>query len=126
MGEFQDLLLQCRTHGHPEDRAFAHTAFLFLTEAAGLYQDSFLAGFTLRDCPGFDEWQFFQTGGLRDELATALERLVQGYSAQGQFESAIVHARRWLALDVLHESAHRTLMQLYAWSDQRTAALRPV
>ncbi|MCB0226743.1 MAG: SARP family transcriptional regulator, partial [Anaerolineae bacterium] len=32
-----------------------------LAEAVALYRDDFLAGFTLRDSPGFDEWQFFQS-----------------------------------------------------------------
>ena len=32
-----------------------------LHEAVALYRGDFLSGFTLPDCPGFDEWQFFQT-----------------------------------------------------------------
>src|SRR5207248_2977441 len=36
---------------------------------------------------------------------------------------AIPYARRWLALDRLHEPAHRQLMQLYTWVGQRAAAL---
>jgi ABC-type oligopeptide transport system substrate-binding subunit len=83
-----------------------------------------MAGFTLRDCPGFDEWQFFQSEGLRHELASALERLVRGHSAQGAYEPAIPYARRWLALDPLHEPVHRQLMQLYTWAGQRALALR--
>ena len=81
-----------------------------LAEAVELYRADFLAGFTLRDSPSFDEWQFFQTEGLRDDLAVVLEQLVRGYGAQGQFEQAIPHTRRWLALDLLHEPAHRHLM----------------
>jgi len=95
-----------------------------LTEAISLYRDDFLAGFTLRDSPGFDEWQFFQTECLRQEFATALERLAQAYTGQGAYERAIVYARRWLSLEPLHESAHRYLMRLYAESGQRVAALR--
>ena len=38
--------------------------------------------------------------------------------------SAIPYARRWLALDPLHEPAHRALMQLYAQTDQQAAAMR--
>jgi ABC-type oligopeptide transport system substrate-binding subunit/DNA-binding SARP family transcriptional activator len=95
-----------------------------LAEAAILYRDDFLAGFTLRDCPDFDEWQFFQNESLRRELAGALERLVTCHSARQEFEPAIAYARRWLSLDPLHEPAHRQLMQLYAWSNQRAAALR--
>ncbi len=83
-----------------------------------------MAGFGLRDSVAFDDWQFFQSESLRRELAGALERLARGRGARGEWEPAVAHARRWLALDPLHEPAHRLLMQLYAWSDQRAAALR--
>jgi serine/threonine protein kinase/predicted ATPase len=121
--EFQDRLAECETHGHPQDQV-CPACLPLLAEAAALYRDHFLAGFTLRDSPGFDEWQFFQAEGLRDELASALERLARGHSDRGEFERAIAYARRWLALDPLHEPAHRCLMRLYAWSGQRAAALR--
>jgi len=121
--EFQDRLAECRTHGHPPEEV-CPACLPLLAEAAVLYRDDFLAGFTLRDSPGFDDWQFFQAQGLRDQLASALERLARGHSAQGEFEPAVAYARRWLALDPLHEPAHRCLMQLYAQSGQRAAALR--
>ncbi len=120
---FHHLLTECRAHDHPEDEV-CPACLPLLTEATALCGDDFMAGFTLRDSPGFDDWQFFQTQGLRDELASALERLAHGLSAQGQFKQAIAHARRRLALDPLHEPAHRHLMRLYAWADQRAAALR--
>jgi len=37
---------------------------------------------------------------------------------------AIPHARRWLAIDNLDEPAHRTLMELYARTDQLAVAYR--
>jgi DNA-binding SARP family transcriptional activator len=123
VNRFRHLLAECGTHGHPEDEG-CPACLPLLTEAAALYADDFLAGFTLRDSPGFDDWQFFQTQGLRDDLAAALERLAHGHAAQGQFQQAIAHARRRLALDPWHEPAHRHLMQLYAWDGQRAAALR--
>ncbi|MFN2155667.1 MAG: BTAD domain-containing putative transcriptional regulator, partial [Anaerolineae bacterium] len=86
--------------------------------------DGFLAGFTLPDAPAFDEWQFFEGEGLRDEVADALQRLARWYGDHGEYESAIPCARRWLSLDPLHEPAHRELMALYARSGQRAAALR--
>lgn len=52
-------------------------------------RDDFMAGFSLRDSPNFDDWQFFQGESLRRELAGALERLVAGYTAQGDFDEAI-------------------------------------
>jgi len=95
-----------------------------LTEAVALYRDDFLAGFTLRDSPAFDDWQFFQAESLRREMADALETLALCHSEAGQFEPAIASARRWLTLDSLHEPAHRMLMQLYALTGQRSLALR--
>lgn len=100
------------------------TALERLAAAASLYHDDFLAGFTLRDCPGFDEWQFFQSESLRQKLAAVLEKLADAYSRRREFEQALAYARRWLALDPLHEPAHRQLMQLYAWLNQRAAAVR--
>jgi len=120
---FHDLLAECRTHGHAETEV-CPDCLPPLTEAAALYRDDFMAGFGLRDSVAFDDWQFFQSESLRRELAGALERLARGRGALGEWDSAVAHARRWLALDPLHEPAHRVLMQLYAWSDQRAAALR--
>lgn len=95
-----------------------------LITATELYRDDFLTGFTLPDCPVFDEWQFFQSESLRQSFATALERLVDFVSDQADHEAAIPYARRWLALDPLHEAAHRRLMLLHAQTGQQAAALR--
>jgi predicted ATPase/DNA-binding SARP family transcriptional activator len=121
--EFHKRLADCARHGHPENETCAR-CITPLSEAAALYRDDFMAGFTLRDSPAFDEWQFFQTETLRRELAGALEKLAHHHSAQREFDHATVYARRWLALDPLHEPAHRQLMQLYARTNQRAAALR--
>ena len=95
-----------------------------LEEAARLYQEDFMAGFTLRDSAAFDDWQFFQAEGYRNALARVLETLVRCTSYAHDWPAAIQHARRWLAIDPLHEPAQRQLMLLYAWDNQRTAALR--
>src|SRR5919206_909890 len=120
---FRDLLAECRTHGHPEAEVCPE-CLPPLSEAVTLYRDDFMAGFALRDSAAFDDWQFFQAEELRGELAGALERLSRGDGALDEWEEAISYARRWLALDPLHEPAHRWLMQLYAWTGQRAAALR--
>lgn len=123
VGQFQHHLAACRDHDHPAD-TLCRDCLARLTEAANLYRADFMAGFTLRDSPDFDEWQFFQTETLRRELANVLEKLVHCHSLLGEWDAAITYARRWLALDSLHEPAHRRLMQLYAWAGQRAAALR--
>jgi hypothetical protein len=66
--EFQVRLAGCRTHDHPPDHV-CPACLSPLAEAAALYHDDFMAGFTLRDSSAFDDWQFFQTECLRRELA---------------------------------------------------------
>jgi DNA-binding SARP family transcriptional activator len=122
VAEFRALLAACRTHGHPAADV-CHACLAPLAEAAALFGDDFLAGFTLRDSAEFDDWQFMQAETLRGELVEALEKLARGQSARGDFAGALVSARRWLGLDPLREEAHRQVMRLYAWADQRNAAL---
>jgi DNA-binding SARP family transcriptional activator len=125
IAEFQRRLTEVAIHGHPANEV-CPDCLSSLTGAVELYRGDFLAGFTLSDTPHFDEWQFFQAESLRQALASALERLVQGHSAQREAgrEAAIPFARRRLALDPLHEPTQRQLMQLYAWTGQQTAAVR--
>jgi len=121
--QFENLLAQCKIHSHQSDQV-CQECLNPLSQAIELYRDDFMAGFTLRDSPGFDDWQLFQREALRRKLNNALERVINCYTANKQFEQAISYAQRWLALEPLHEPAHRQLMQLYVWVDQPTAALR--
>jgi DNA-binding SARP family transcriptional activator/pimeloyl-ACP methyl ester carboxylesterase len=95
-----------------------------LEAAAALHTARFMAGFNLPDAPGFDEWQFFEAETLSRAYADGLERLLRWHQEAGELEPAIDCARRWLALDTLHEPAHRELMGLYARAGQQAAALR--
>jgi predicted ATPase len=58
------------------------------------------------------------------ELAEVLEWLGWGYAAQGRHPAALAAVRRRVALDPLHEPAHRQLMQLYVEAGQQGEALR--
>jgi DNA-binding SARP family transcriptional activator/predicted ATPase len=89
-----------------------------------LYRSDFLTGFTLSNCPAFDEWQFFQTESLRHQFADCVKRLITELTNQHDYETAIPHARRWLAVDPLHEEAHRMLMRLYTLTGRQASALR--
>jgi predicted ATPase/DNA-binding SARP family transcriptional activator len=120
---FKELLAECNRHSHQDDVVCSHCQAL-LSEAVELYRGDFLEGFSLRDSPNFDEWQFFQTERLRGDFASALEDLVDLQTSQGNYPAAINYARRWLSLNPLHEPAHQQLMKLYAWSDQQAAAIR--
>ena len=94
-----------------------------LNEAVTLLSGGFLEGFALRDSPDFDDWQIAEAGALERELTSALQHLVDRLVARGEYARAIPHARRWLELDPLNESAHRQLIRMYAWSGDRAAAL---
>jgi LuxR family maltose regulon positive regulatory protein len=120
---FKQLLSEIGAHRHPGDE-LCENCFLSLEEAVRHYRGSFLDGLNLTDSPGFDEWQFFQRDSLRQDFAMALQRLSTAYARRGDWDQAIVCARRWVALDRLHEPANRVLMDFYARSGQRTAAMR--
>jgi predicted ATPase/DNA-binding SARP family transcriptional activator len=122
VAEFRRLLDSAPRRGRPTAETCARL-IPPLVEAAALYRGDFMDGFSLRDSASFDDWQFFQAENLRRDLSGALERLVECHIVLGAFEPAIGYARRHLALDPLHEPAHRQLMRLYAWAGQRAAAL---
>lgn len=120
---FRSSLQAFRDEGHaPKDEC--EECFQRLTEAVELYREDFLAGFNLPDSPAFDEWQFFQAEDLRQGLAEALQWLIGWHVQRGEYSQGVENARRWVALDNLHEPAQRQLMQLYAWDNQQAAALR--
>ncbi len=123
VARFRRLVQADKSHGHPAEE-ICPKCLAELEEAVALYRGDLMEGFTLRDSVAFDDWQFFEAETLRQELAAALERLVRGHMAHGSPQAALSHARRRLALDPLHEPAHRQLMALYAQIGQRSAALR--
>src|SRR6266480_3248596 len=57
---FWRLLAECRIHGHPANETCT-ACEQPLTAAVALYQNDFLAGFSLRDSPQFDDWQLYQS-----------------------------------------------------------------
>jgi len=95
-----------------------------LASAVELYQADFLSGFTLPDCPDFDEWQLLQTEALRRDLGWALERLVHTYEDRNDLTRAVAYAQHWVRVDPLHEPAQRRLIALYARNGQRAEAHR--
>ncbi|MBZ9961356.1 alpha/beta hydrolase [Mesorhizobium sp. BR1-1-14] len=95
-----------------------------LDEAADIYKGDYLGGFSLPDCPEFDEWVFFRREALRSRLVQTLERTIEAKIAGGEPRSAVVHATRLAALDPLSESAHRHLIRAHLAAGDRAAAER--
>jgi DNA-binding SARP family transcriptional activator/predicted ATPase len=98
-------------------------AIELLSEAVELHRGDLLAAFGLRDSVRFDDWQRDTAAELRAELERALDRLTAALEHASRPADAIPHARRRLALDPLHEPAHRALIRLYAASGHRAEAL---
>ncbi|AZO44295.1 alpha/beta hydrolase [Mesorhizobium sp. M7D.F.Ca.US.005.01.1.1] len=119
------LVVRAPLSGEADASAFEHACDAgLLDDAAGLYTSDYLAGFSLPDCPEFEEWVFFRREALRSRLVQALERLVEAKIAGGEPRDAVVHATRLAALDPLSESAHRHLIRAHLAAGDRAAAER--
>jgi TolB-like protein len=94
-----------------------------LARATKLYRGDLLEGLDVRD-PAFEEWLLFERQRLRVQARDALARLLAHHMVGGAYDQASVTARRLVALDPLHEAAHRALMQIYAQQRQTALALK--
>ncbi len=122
VAEFGRLLAASKSHDH-RGNDLCSLCVEGLSQAVELAHADFLAGFTLRDSPPFDEWSYFQRERQRTDAAAALDALAGFHGQANSFETAIAYARRRLALDEYHEPAHCHLMELYARSGQQALAL---
>ena len=93
-------------------------------EACLGYRGDFLAGFSLPDCPEFDDWAFFRREALRGRLMHGLERLVQDKNAAGEHFAAAAHAGRLVELDPLSEVYGRHLIRSLLLAGDRSSAER--
>jgi DNA-binding SARP family transcriptional activator len=69
-----------------------------LEEAVALYRGDFLAGFTVRDSPEFENWALIIRERLQREVLDALRRLVAHHEGNGDIARAKEIAWRWIAL----------------------------
>ena len=95
-----------------------------LAAAIGLARGPFLAGFNLRDSADFDDWRAARAVALERTVMTVLDRLTAAHEAAGDLPAAISSASRRLDLDPLDEAGHVRVMDLFARSGDRAAALR--
>jgi DNA-binding SARP family transcriptional activator/pimeloyl-ACP methyl ester carboxylesterase len=93
-------------------------------EACSRYRGDFLAGFSLGDCPEFDDWAFFRREALRGRLMNALERLVQEKNAGDEHFAAAAYAGRLVELDPLSEVYGRHLIRSLLLAGDRSSAER--
>ena len=72
----------------------------------------------MRGQPGVRHWRRSEADGLRREPSSACGAWSTPRRARDQ-ERALRFAERWVAIDPLHEPAHRELIRLYALSGDR-------
>jgi DNA-binding SARP family transcriptional activator len=94
-----------------------------LRAAAACRRGDFLAGFSLGDAPGFDDWAAIQREVWHRRLGLILDRLSEIQFARGEFASATETASHWIALDALNEIAYRRKMRAHFAAGERGQAL---
>ena len=122
LDRLHQLLAECEAHEHNSAET-CHRCLKSLSEAMDLYQGDFLTGFTLKDSINFDEWQRMQSQNLIADINDGFDRLIRCLKDEGILQKAIGYAQRWLESDKINEAAHRYLIDLYARSGKRVAAL---
>lgn len=90
---------------------------------AELYRGEFMAGFSLPDCPEFEDWLQLQRESLRRRALALLERLTNCHEQAGNYGRALPFALRYTELEPWDEDGHRRAMRLYALNGQSSAAL---
>ena len=95
-----------------------------LAAAADLARGPFLAGFSLRDSPEFDDWRATRAVVAERTVAALLDRLVTVAEAIGDRPAALAAATRRVDLDPLDEAAQRRLIAQLARSGDRAGAIR--
>ncbi|MGA7271015.1 MAG: AAA family ATPase, partial [Acidimicrobiia bacterium] len=120
--DFEAALSETYTHDH-DPANVCEECIAPLSRAAALYRGDFLAGFSVRDAPEFEDWVRSVSQRLRIRAGEVLHRLAMAQAAEGDYPGAIAAVTRWVDLDSLHEPAHRLLMLLNAWAGDRPGAV---
>lgn len=94
-----------------------------LQAALDLYQEEFLAGFSVRNAPVFEVWLVQQRAMFHELAMQGLYTLAERYQQAGNLQAGLATMQRLLQWEPWHEAAHRLQIQLLAATGQRAAAL---
>ena len=90
---------------------------------ATLYRGEFMAGFSLPDCPEFEEWLQVRREALHLRALTLLARLADCHERSGNHAGSLPFALRFLELEPWNEQGLRRAMRLLTLTGQQAAAL---
>lgn len=119
---FEERLHQTQTHNHAK-RSECPKCQPLLTEAVALYQNEFLSGLSLNDCPEFEEWLFIQRERQHLLAIDAYVDLAAFAEQNGEFDKALHFTRQQIELDPLRELAYRQQMRVLANQGERGLAV---
>ncbi|MDD2914372.1 MAG: AAA family ATPase [Gallionella sp.] len=88
-----------------------------------LYRGEFMAGFSLPDCPNFEDWLMMQRETLHRRALALLEQFSNCREQIGDYGKALQFALRYTELEPWDENAHCRVMRLYALNGQNSAAI---
>lgn len=94
-----------------------------LAAATELFRGDFLEDLGLDGCPEFDQWLAAERERWRQRVGQIHSTLIEHHTDRGEYETALRHVNRLLALEPWREEAHRQKMRLLHLSGQRSAAL---
>jgi DNA-binding SARP family transcriptional activator len=115
--------LQARTDRTSRILPEGSASLPLLQSAAACQRGDFLAGFSLGDAPGFDDWAAIQREVWRRRLGLILDRLSEIQFAHGDLAGASETASQWIVLDALNEVAYRRKMRAHFAAGERGQAL---
>lgn len=107
----------------PEDAAACNACLTQMGHKAELYRGEFMAGFSLPDCPEFEDWLAVQRESMHRHALALLEKLSDCHETMGNYRRAVQFALRHTELEPWNEAAHCRVMRLYTQNNQRGAAL---
>ncbi len=94
-----------------------------LEEAVAAYQGNFLESFFLPDSITFQEWITYQREYYNRQLGSALWMLISAHKKRVDFERVEQYAAQMNRFFPLEEFGYRELMEVYAATGRRNAAL---
>lgn len=110
--DVDDLQAGVRPCAHGPDGVLCPPCLVRLEAAVGATRGPFMAGFSLTDCPDFDDWQFRWSTRLKEIYAPLLRRLIAAYRVEGRVDEAARIAERWIETEPYAEEARRTQIEL--------------
>ncbi|MEZ4540950.1 MAG: BTAD domain-containing putative transcriptional regulator [Chloroflexota bacterium] len=122
VARFEALLEMCELHPH-RLLHLCPSCLEQLGEAAALYSGELLAGLSIGDAPGFEQWELTRREELGRRVLGLLYRLADAFEQLGEYGRGLLFAHRQLALDPYREEAHRQVIRFYTLQGERAAAL---